>query len=295
MRSHSTALSFVVVAALAGLLVAVPAQSDDLPTIDLPTTTSIIADKSSQTFVTADGGPAAVTIPAGGTVGFRKAAGGLSHNVRFSASQPTSCVQSLGSSGSVPPLPNPATSAAWAGRCQFFEPGSYPFACDIHPGMTGSVTVEGDGTTPPPPPPPGGTPPPPPPGPPPGATPPPPPPPAGRLAAAASGLRDSAIQRGYRVRGSIKVARGGSRLLARIQGRRSVVLRNGGGTYPIGRHTLRSVGARRVAFSVRLTAVARRVLRRNGRLAVTLRVTVTPKAGKAYTALRRISLRPPAR
>jgi plastocyanin len=293
-RTRRRVLPFVAAAALAGLLVAGPAHSDD-PTIELPTTASIVADSASKTFATPDGKPPTVTIPTGGTVGFSKAAGGFSHNVRFSASQPTSCVQTLGSSGAVPPLPNPATSAAWAGRCQFFEPGSYPFACDIHPGMTGLVTVEADGTTPPPPPspPPAGTPPPPPGGSPP--PPPPPPPPPGTTAAAASALRLSAIQHGFAVRGSVRVARAGSKLVVRIRGKRRILLGRGGGTYPLGGRSRRPVGARRVSFTVPLSTLGRRALRRRGRLAITVRVTVTPKLGTSYVATGAVSLRRPAR
>lgn len=92
----------------------------------------------------------------------------------------------------------------------------------------------------------------------------------------------------------MKVTSGGSRLLARAFARRKA-LSGGRSTAPVqvGRQLRSSVGGRRVAFTVRLQPVARRALSRNGRLEISLRLTVTPSTGKAYAVTRSVVLRPP--
>jgi hypothetical protein len=60
----------------------------------------------------------------------------------------------------------------------------------------------------------------------------------------------------------------------------------------VGRRLRSSVAAGRASFTVALSATARRALRRNGRLSISLRLTVTPDEGKSYTATRPVILRP---
>jgi len=59
----------------------------------------------------------------------------------------------------------------------------------------------------------------------------------------------------------------------------------------VGRRLRSGVGDGRVTFAAALNPVARRALRRNGRLSISLRLTVTPPEGKAYTATRTVVLR----
>jgi hypothetical protein len=61
----------------------------------------------------------------------------------------------------------------------------------------------------------------------------------------------------------------------------------------VGRQLLPSVGGARATFIAPLNRAARRALRRNGRLLVTLRLTITPAEGTPYTARRTVILRPP--
>jgi plastocyanin len=280
-------LPFVVAAAaIGGLLLAGGAAESQAPT-------SIVAQDFA--FKTAAGGTAAVTIAPGGSVDFSYPSGGSQHDVVFTGSVQPACTQSAGSStGAVPPLPHLPASAGWAGRCTFVTPGVYPFVCGQHSSMTGSVTVAAAGTPPSPPAP---SPPvavPPPPRPPPAV--PPPPPPPGASSPAASGLRVASTQRGLAVRGSVDVRSAGSRLLARALARRRALI---GGSSSVqvlvGRRLRSSAGPGRVAFATPLTHVASRVLRRNGRLTISLRVRVTPPdgGGAAYTATRRVVLRAP--
>jgi hypothetical protein len=82
---------------------------------------------------------------------------------------------------------------------------------------------------------------------------------------AATGLKIAQIQRGVSVRGSVRVQRAGSRLRAG-----------------------------RASFTAQLNVAGRSALRRNGRLAITLRLTVAPAEGRSYTATRTVILRPPS-
>jgi plastocyanin len=96
----------------------------------------------------AAGGGHTVTIAQGGTVDFGYPVGSSDHNADFgSGAAPTSCSQNAGaSSGTVPPLPHNPTPAGWSGDCTFNTLGRYTFHCDLHPFMTGTVVVEGDGS-----------------------------------------------------------------------------------------------------------------------------------------------------
>ena len=100
-------------------------------------------------------------------------------------------------------------------------------------------------------------------------------------------------QRGTSVRGTVKVTRSSSRLLVRAFARRKAL--SGGRSIAqveVGRQLRSSVSATTVTFAAALNAAARRALRRNGRLSISLRLTVTPDEGKAYTATRTVILRP---
>jgi hypothetical protein len=111
-------------------------------------------------------------------------------------------------------------------------------------------------------------------------------------ARAASALTLAASQRGSSIRGSVRVTTSGSSLLARaVASRGAVQAGKGASPVQVGRRSLPSVAGGRVSFTVRLTAVARRALRRDGRLATVLRLTVTPPVGAAYNARRTVVLR----
>ncbi len=275
----------------AGLLVGGPAKSQT------PAPFSIVA--SDNVFKTDAGDPADVTILPGGRVDFAYPSGDSRHNVRFTGELPASCTSSAGPAATRSALPTAPSPAGWAGRCEFGTFGTYPFVCELHGSMTGSVTVIASSTAPLAPPPPPGTSPP-------GASPPPsgaspappgssPPPSApGTRAAAARGLKLADPQRRFGVTGSVLVTRSGSRLLARAFARRSALSGGRGRRLVLVGRRLRSpVGAGRVGFSVALNHAARRALRRHGRLTISLRLTVTPPDGKPFTASRGVVLRRP--
>ena len=275
MRLRSRHTTLVLVAATGALLIGAPAHGQD------PPAAAIVA--SDFAFTSAAGGAANVTVAPGATVSFAYPVGTSTHNVVFTGPQPSACrqLQPPGSGLTSAPLPAAPSAPGWQGDCTFAAAGTYAFVCGLHGFMAGTVQVASGGATPPPPPPPG-------------PPPAPPPPPAATVtAAAASGLRVAAVQRGGTVRGSVRVTLPGSRLLARAFARRSAL--SGGRSarqVEVGRQLRRSVGGARVAFAVRLSAAARRALRRRGNLAISLRLTVTPPAGPAYAARRGVTLRP---
>ncbi|MDX6708627.1 MAG: hypothetical protein QOI48_4473 [Solirubrobacteraceae bacterium] len=279
-RLRKRHLPFVMAAGIGASLIGAPAHSQT-------PAASVVASGTANTF-----SPSSVTIATGGTVEFTYPTGPATklHNVSFTNMQPALCELTAGPTpGPGTPLPKTPAAAPWAGTCTFAAAGTYAFVCVKHAGMTGSVTVVDPAVVPnsPPPLPPEPAPPPAPPPPPPVA-----PPPPGPAEPAASALRLTAAQRGVTIRGSVNVRSAGSRLLARAFARRKALF-GGQSTrqVQVGRQSRASVGAGRVAFAVQISAVARRALRRNGRLAISLRLTVTPPSGPAYTATRPVTLR----
>jgi plastocyanin len=257
---------------LATLLLAAPAESQAPPTL-------AVVYAIDNAFTTDGGGPANVTIAAGGHVNFSYFMGNSRHNVVFTGPRPTVCGISEGPAGTAAALPAQPSPPLWEGGCDFDVAGTYAFVCGLHPSMTGSVTAVQTAASPPPPPaqapdvtldPTAGGP-------------------------AASAVKVATRQRGLTVRGSVLVARGGSRVLARAFARRRALSPRSSSKLvtQVGRRLRTSVPAGRVAFSAPLNAAARAALRRNGRLLITLRLTVTPVDGSPYNAARTVILRPP--
>jgi hypothetical protein len=90
----------------------------------------------------------------------------------------------------------------------------------------------------------------------------------------------------------VNVRSASSRLLARVLvSRRALSGGRGAKQVEIGRLSRRLVHAGPVSFKVTLTAAGRRALRRNGRLSISLRLSVTPPSGTAYRATRIVILR----
>jgi plastocyanin len=89
----------------------------------------------------------ATTIATTGTVSFSYPTGNSRHDVNFtSALKPTSC-QQTGVVLTAPPLPRTPSAPPWSGSCTFNTPGTYTFACQLHPTMTGSIVVSPSATT----------------------------------------------------------------------------------------------------------------------------------------------------
>ncbi len=227
-----------------------------------------------------------LNVATGATVTFEYRDGGASfHNVHFESAQPASCRQTKGANlGAVPPLPAGPAPAGWSGTCTFTAAGSYPFHCDLHADMTGTIVVR-DPVAATPTPPPGATP-----TPTPGGNPYPTPtptaaPPQSTLRGA---VKLASRQTGTRVRGSVQVKAARSRLevsvSARLPGHRKPAR--------VG-HARKTVSkAGRAAFAVPLSAKARGALRKRHRLRLAVTVALTPPGAHKlsrtlHTTLRR--------
>jgi plastocyanin len=214
------------------------------------------------------------TVAMGGTVAFSYPAGGTSsHNIVFDTSQPSSCTQTAGADvGPVPPLPAAPSGAGWAGTCTFNSAGRFAFHCGLHAFMTGAVEVvdpnaPATGTTAPP-----------------GETQPTP----GELAP--PGVKVAHRQRGTVVRGSVTTPAGPSHIVVRaFVAKRAPAAR--ARQVRIGSVTKDSKGTGKTAFALRINRAARRALHRRHRLAVNLRIAVTPAAGPAVTKTVAVTLR----
>jgi plastocyanin len=133
------------------------------------------------------------------------------------------------------------------------------------------------------------------------STPPPPPttttltePPPGPPIAGSPSLR--ATQHGSSVRGSLNVSQTGAGghlevdLLAKSASL-ATVRRSGPAAVRVGRLVRASVSAGKVSFSVPLTARGKSALRRHHRLALTVKITLTPTQGAAVSTTRSVTLR----
>jgi len=217
------------------------------------------------------------TIAAGGTVTFSYPAGVAIHNVDFTGGGPTVCTQTAGSAvGPVSPLPAAPEGPGWSGTCRFDTPGTYQFVCDNHNYMKGTIVVEGRGTTttttststt-------AGT-----------ST-----APAGQAPGAGTATPGGSWSPSTRPQVSVAHRQHGAVLRGTVTtpaGRSQISVtayRAGhGARRRIGSQTKRSAGTGTTAFAVRLDAAERRALLRAHRLAVDLRVVITPAAGRPVT------------
>jgi hypothetical protein len=193
------------------------------------------------------------------------------HNLDFTGAKP-SCVGI-----SSMPLPK-----GWNGECTFDDLGTYPFKCDVHEQMTGSVVVEAAATPPPTSTPtatadPAATP---------GATASPTPMPNAPPAQTTLAVKLAAKQRGTRVRGTVDVKQAASKLEVTVTARLKKA------RVRVGRWVKPSPAAGAVAFSVPLDVRARHALRSARRLPVTVAVVLTPPGGKRLTRTANALIRP---
>ncbi|MGZ4279628.1 MAG: cupredoxin domain-containing protein [Solirubrobacteraceae bacterium] len=218
------------------------------------------------------------TIAAGGSVTFSYPAGVSIHNVDFTGGGPTACTQTAGATvGPVSPLPAMPEAPGWSGTCRFDTPGTYLFVCDNHNYMKGTIVVEGHGTTttttgssttaq--------GT-----------ATAPTDQTPGAGSSTPTTSSSPSARprvsvahrQRGGVLRGTVTTPAGRSQIKV------TAYLSGHGSRTRIGSQTKRSKGTGTTAFAVQLDPAGRRALLRAHRLAVDLRVVITPAAGRPVT------------
>jgi hypothetical protein len=97
-------------------------------------------------------------------------------------------------------------------------------------------------------------------------------------------------QRGQAVKGSIAVARAGSRLRVELLAKSSALGRRGSKRIRVGSST-KSVAAGTATFTVKLNSAAKKALRSKRKLALTVKITVTPASGDPFTATSKVILR----
>jgi plastocyanin len=217
--------------------------------------------------------PTTVTVSAGGavTLGNHTA---IEHGVHWVGGPETPACSGI------PVGTTSATKGAnWSGTCTFMQPGTYTFYCTVHgPEMTGTITVSSSGTTTATTTTPTTT----------TTTPPVEPQPGSPLVGGPS-LRSS--QRGGSVKGSLDVSKAGTgdRLEIDVFAK-SASLAKARHAMPVrvGRLVRSSLSAGRLSFSVTLNARARRALKGHRRLALTVKITLTPVQGEPFKVTRAV-------
>ncbi len=239
--------------------------------------------------------PPTATIEAGGAIFFKNGSTTTPHGLRWVGGPATpSC------DAGVPVGTEFAQSGTnWSGDCHFTVAGTYAFWCTVHgSAMSGTITVTNPGETQPPTqttPSPGTTAP--------TGTPPPgagpgdgttTPPPAGGSAAAASAAALGALQlsvprHGAAVHGALTVPAddAGGRLQVELQAARSALLAS---DVRVAELTRSDLAAGPLHFTLVAGGRALRTLRRRGRLRLTMTLRLSPPAGAAATASRRLTL-----
>lgn len=221
-----------------------------------------------------------MTIAPGGSVTFADA--GTATNLAWTGTAPI-CEPGV-------PVAPASPETGWEGKCAFAAPGTYRFeSSTLWPEYTRyEVVVEGSagGTPGEGGPKPGGAP---------GTgTPGTTPPGASSTRSPLSGSpRISRRQRGATVKGSLQVSVDGAadRLEIDLVAGATAFGKDGHATRVVGRSVSASVGAGRRSFSVKLDASAREVLDREHRLALTVRITLTPPGREATVFTRSVDLR----
>jgi plastocyanin len=235
-------------------------------------------------------GDSTVTIGAGETVVFSYPSGSSNHNVDFTGSSPTSCTQTAGSNvGPVPPLPAFPTAEGWAGTCRFDTPGTYSFHCDAHGFMTGSVVVQGSSTgtdttpidtTPTQTTPRGTTP---------TGTTPTDPGPTGSAPPKPPVIRVAKRQTWNAVHGTVTTPAGPSSIAVTLLASKRTL--GASKLVTVGSTRKNSKGTGKTSFTAKLRSAGRLALNRRGRLALTVRVAVTPPDGAATRKMYAVTLR----
>ncbi len=273
------------VAALAGAVVMLPtvASSETSPTveaIDKPGSGIYAEERHAWS-------PTQVTVAAGGDVTLRSPSATVPHGVRWVGGPGTPTC-----SGVPVGVEATASGTGWSGACTFAQAGTYTFYCTVHGAeMTGTVVVAAASSPTPVPTPmpaptstptssPGG------------------PAPEGGPGSPLAGGASQAIklpagQGGRSVRGSVKLSQAavGGHLQVDLLARGVSLAEARSKQVRVGRLVRSSLYAGTVPFSVSVSAKARRALTRHRRLALTVRIVLTPLHGAAVTITRGVLLR----
>jgi hypothetical protein len=104
--------------------------------------------------------------------------------------------------------------------------------------------------------------------------------------------RISSSQHGTTVKGSLQISKAGAgdRLVVELMATTASLASTGRSTQVVGRSVSASVSAGQQSFSVKLDAKAKRALKRRHRLALKVRITLTPAHGQTTSVTRSVTL-----
>lgn len=220
------------------------------------------------------------TVIAGESVKFANPYATVPHGLKFTGGPATPACNGIPAAAT-----EEAGATSWHGECSFASPGVYTFICTVHPGeMKGTITVEANvtttlTTTTPTPTPTTTTP---------SEQP-------GSSGPPVGSLSLPATQRGGAVKGALVVSKAGAgdELEVDVLASAAAVARaHVHKRIRVGRLLRSSVAAGRLPFSIRLSSQARRALARRHRLALTVRIVITPVHGETTTLTRAVVERP---
>lgn len=268
--------AIVIVGAVVGTLPALASSASE------PTVNAVCASECASPYPKYGWSPSEATIGAGGAVKFANTTPGTPHGIVWSSSLKPSCASS------VPVGQEKFSSEEWSGACTFTQPGTYTYYCSVHGlSMSGTIHVSAEGMTTTSP---SGTP---------GTetstSPPPtnPSPPAAQApllaGPASSALKLARSQRGGVVRGSIALSKAavGGRLEVKLLATRPALARGRShALVPVGRLARPVTKGGSLLFAVSLDRSARRALAHRHRLALVVRVVLTPAHGQPLTIAR---------
>jgi plastocyanin len=244
---------------------------------------AIASSETSPTVEAAGGGyaypfywnPSTAIVNAGGAVMFKNMSTTVEHGVVWTGGPETP---------SCPGVSVNKGETNWKGTCTFTHPGTYTFHCYVHPTeMTGSITVNASGTTTT------------------TTTTPtttttttttpttPIEPTSGSPIVGRPSLRSS--QRGGSIKGSLDISKtgAGDRLEVDVFAKNaSLAKAKHFGSVRVGRFVRSSVSAGKVPFVVKLNVKARNALKRHRRLALSVKIVLTPFYGEALTVTRTV-------
>ena len=258
-----------VLGAAAAVLPAI-AASETTPTVEAVDQTAGIYSEESHFW-----SPAQTTVMAGGAVTFSNP-GTVPHGVEWVGGP----AKPACGSGVPVGTTEAASGSKWSGTCTFAQAGTYTFYCTIHHAeMTGTVTVAANGTTT-------------------TTTTPTTTTPTTTTTAPAETSTGSPLlgsptlhstQRGGSVKGSLNISKegAGDRLEIDVLAK-SASLAKHTARVRVGRFVRGSAPAGRVSFVVKLNAKARRALKRRHRLALVVKIVLTPSYGEPLTVTRSV-------
>jgi plastocyanin len=234
-------------------------------------------NEGSEIYPTHRWSPAQTVVTAAGVVTFRNSTD-VAHGVEWRSAIKPVCEEGP---GKVPVGTNETVaSTKWSGKCTFSQPGTYEFWCTVHrSAMSGTITVNASGTTtttttttttptttnPTAP----------------GAAP--------SSSPLVGGPSVRFIQHGTSVKGSLEIspAGAGDRLEIDVFTKSASLAKTKRSTpVRVGRFVRGSVSAGRMPFVVKLNGKARSALKRRHRLALSVKITLTPVYGEPFAVTR---------